>query len=70
LQVKQQELQVQQEQINTANAITQQVGPALLRDMAAASLNNEKIKKILTNHGYNVERKDDAKKPETTKPTP
>lgn len=67
LAVKQQQLQVQQEQINTANTISQQVGPALLRDMAVASIKNDKIKKILTSHGYSVEQKEepkDAKKPE------
>ncbi len=61
LQVKQQAFQVQQEQINTAQQISQQVGPALLRDMAVASVKNDKIKKILTSHGYNVELKDEAK---------
>lgn len=65
LQTKQQQLQVQQEQINTANTISQQVGPALLRDMAAASIKNDKIKQILTKHGYNVELKPDEKKPGT-----
>jgi hypothetical protein len=64
LAVKQQQLQQQQEQINIANNISQQVGPALLRDMAVASIKNDKIKKILTTHGYNVELKDEAKKAE------
>lgn len=63
LQVKQQQLQVQQEQINTANTISQQVGPALLRDMAVASIKNDKIKKILSSHGYSVEQKDDKAAP-------
>jgi hypothetical protein len=72
LQTKQQQLQVQQEQINTANTISQQVGPALLRDMATVSIKNDKIKKILTSHGYNVELKDDKKPgtPGATTPTP
>ncbi len=61
LAVKQQTLQAQQEQINAGNTISQQVGPALLRDMAVASIKNDKIKKILTSHGYNIEMKDDAK---------
>jgi septum formation inhibitor MinC len=63
LQVKQQQLQVQQEQINTANTISQQVGPALLRDMAVASIKNDKIKKILSAHGYSVEQKDEKAAP-------
>jgi hypothetical protein len=72
LQVKQQQFQVQQEQINAAQQISQQVGPALLRDMAVASIKNDKIKKILTSHGYNVELKDEPKdgKPAAAAPAP
>ena len=61
LSVKQQTLQAQQERINEGNTISQQVGPALLREMAVASMKNDRIKRILTNHGYNVELKEDAK---------
>ena len=61
LQVKQQTFQVQQQQIDAGNQISQQVGPAVLREMAVASIKNDKIKKILTSHGYNVELKDEAK---------
>lgn len=61
LQTKQQQFQVQQQQIDAGNQISQQVGPALLRDMAVASIKNDKIKKILTSHGYNVELKDEPK---------
>ncbi len=71
VQVKQQQLQVQQDEINKAQQISQQVGPALLRDMAVASIKNDKMKKILTSHGYNVELKDEAKegkKPEAAAP--
>jgi ribosomal protein L9 len=70
-QLKQQQFQAQQEQINTAQQISQQVGPALLREMAAASIKNDKIKAILTKHGYNVELKDepkDGKAPAASKP--
>jgi hypothetical protein len=73
LQVKQQAFQVQQQQIDTAQQISQQVGPALLRDMAVASIKNDKIKKILTSHGYNVELKDepkDGKAPAPAAPAP
>jgi hypothetical protein len=63
LQTKQQQYQVQQEQINQGNQISQQVGPAVLRDMAERSIKNDKIKKILSSHGYNVELKDEAKAP-------
>src|SRR6266853_1210891 len=61
LSVKQQQLQVQQDEINKAQQISQQVGPALLRDMAVASIKNDKMKKILTSHGYNVELKEEPK---------
>ena len=57
VQKQQQELQKQQDQINTGNQISQQVGPALLRDMAASSVKNEKMKALLAKHGYNVEYK-------------
>ena len=72
LQVKQQQFQVQQQQIDAAQQISQQVGPALLRDMAVASIKNDKIKKILTSHGYNVEQKDEPKdgKPAAATPAP
>ncbi|MGB8170637.1 MAG: hypothetical protein WCF18_24245 [Chthoniobacteraceae bacterium] len=70
LQVKQQAFQAQQEQINTAQQISQQVGPALLRDMAVASIKNDKIKKILTSHGYNVELKDEGKDGKPASPSP
>ena len=57
VQGKQQQYQVQQGQISEGNAISQQVGPALLRDMAALSVKNEKMKTLLAKHGYNVEVK-------------
>lgn len=56
IQKHQLELQKQQEQINTGNQISQQVGPNLLRDMAVVSLKNEKMKALLGKHGYNVQQ--------------
>jgi predicted nucleic acid-binding Zn-ribbon protein len=50
-------LETQQEQINQAMQITQQVAPNLLRDLAAASAKNEKIRSLLANHGYNIQTK-------------
>jgi hypothetical protein len=55
VQQKQQDLQKQQEQINTARQIQEKVGPALLQDMAQVSLKNEKMKALLAKHGYNVQ---------------
>jgi len=46
--------QKQQDEINRGNAISQQVGPALLRDMAVSSTKNEKMKQLLAANGYTV----------------
>jgi hypothetical protein len=54
IQKQQADLQKQQEQINTGNAISQKVGPELLRDMAISSIKDEKMKLLLAKHGYNV----------------
>ncbi len=54
VQKQQVELQKQQEEINKGASISQQVGPALLRDMAVSSVNNENMKKLLASHGYQV----------------
>jgi predicted nucleic acid-binding Zn-ribbon protein len=50
-------LETQQEQINQAMQVTQQVAPNLLHDLAAASVKNEKIKSLLANHGYTIQTK-------------
>jgi hypothetical protein len=55
VQKQQQSLQAQQEQINEGNIISQQIGPNLLRDMATSSVKNEKMKALLSRHGYNVQ---------------
>ena len=54
LQKQQVELQKQQEEINKGASISQNVGPALLRDMAVASVKNDGMKKLLASHGYQV----------------
>ncbi len=58
IQTQQQALQGQQQEIEAGNQISQQIGPNLLRDMAAASVKNEKMKALLSKHGYNVQVKD------------
>lgn len=55
VQKQQQELQAQQEVINKGNAISQQVGPNILRDMAVSSLKNEKMRALLDKYGYKVQ---------------
>jgi hypothetical protein len=54
--------QAQQQEIEAGNQISQQIGPNLLRDMAAASVKNEKMKALLAKHGYNVQVNKDAPK--------
>src|ERR1700679_2382660 len=54
IQKQQQDLQKQQDQINTGNTISQKVGPELLQDMARVSVKNEKMKELLAKHGYTV----------------
>ena len=54
IQAQQVKLQQQQEEINKGTAISQQVGPNLLRDMAVSSTKNEKMKALLAKHGYTV----------------
>lgn len=58
LQKQQQALQAQQTEIEAGDQISKQIGPNLLRDMAAASVKNEKMKVLLAKHGYNVQLKD------------
>ncbi len=60
VQKQQQALQAQQDEINAGNQISQQIGPNLLRDMAAATVKNEKMKALLAKHGYNVQVKEPA----------
>jgi cell division protein YceG involved in septum cleavage len=45
--------QNQQIEINRGS-LSQQVGANLLKDMAASSVSNEKMKAILTKHGFTV----------------
>jgi len=61
IQKHQQVLQGQQQEIESGNQISQQIGPNLLRDMAASSVKNEKMKALLGKHGYNVQVKDTPK---------
>jgi len=56
VQAVQADLQKQQEQINIANQISQQLGPNLLRDMAVTSLKDNPMKELLKKHGYNVQQ--------------
>jgi hypothetical protein len=57
------ESQKQEIQINIGSALAQSVGPHLLRDLAIASFDSDKIKDLLKRHGYNVQ----ASSPEAAK---
>jgi hypothetical protein len=54
---KQTEVQTQQDQINQGAALAQQIAPNLLHDMAEASVKNDKLRQLLTKHGYTVQSK-------------
>ncbi len=58
IQKQQQTVQAQQVEIDAGTQINQRIGPELLRDMAASSVKNEKMKALLAKHGYNVQVKD------------
>ena len=47
------QLQTQQEQINTGSRV-QQVGLNVLKDIAAASVKDDKLKDVLSKNGYSV----------------
>jgi septal ring factor EnvC (AmiA/AmiB activator) len=52
LRTQQEVLQAQQVQIDKGNALSQQLWPSLLRDMAASAMTNERMKSLLVSHGY------------------
>jgi len=60
--------QKQQSEINRG-MMSQQVGTNILKDMAAASVSNEKIKTLLSNNGYTVNVKEQNSNG-TAKPSP
>jgi len=60
-------IQAQQNVINQGR-VGEQVGQAVLRDMAALSVQNDKIKKLLADNGFNVTRNNPAAS--TPAPTP
>ena len=47
------QLQTQQEQINKGN-MTQQIGVNILKEIAAGSVKDEKLKEVLSKNGYSV----------------
>jgi predicted Holliday junction resolvase-like endonuclease len=64
------QLQAQQEQINTGSRI-QQVGMSVLKDIAAASVKDDKLKDVLAKNGYSVTVNSPSPSPEpATSPTP
>jgi predicted Holliday junction resolvase-like endonuclease len=64
------QLQAQQEQINTGSRI-QQVGMSVLKDIAAASVKDDKLKDVLAKNGYSVSVSSPSPSPApATSPTP
>ena len=70
IQKQQQDLQKQQEQINTGNTISNDVGPKLLQDMARVSIKDEQMKMLLAKHGYTVNYKPPASPAPGASPAP
>ncbi len=58
-QLQQQGLQAQQEQIQAGNTLSQQVGPAVLRDLGGLAVQNknEKIRGLLAKYGFTISDK-------------
>jgi hypothetical protein len=54
VQKKQDDVRRQQEEINKGAQIAQQVGPALLKDMAQSAVKNEKMRELLKKNGYEI----------------
>ncbi len=54
LQEQEEALRAQQILIDKGNALSQQVGPNLLRDMTLLANKDERIRDLLANHGLNV----------------
>ncbi len=69
IQLHQQQFQAQQEQINQGIKLAQEVGPAVLKDLASLAVenNNETIKKLLTKYGVDLS-KDAAPTPKPATP--
>ena len=65
IQLQQQQLQAQQQQINTGAQLAEQIGPAVLRDLASLVLQNknQKIRELLQKYG--VEAKEAPATPAT-----
>jgi hypothetical protein len=71
VQAQQQRLQMQQDQINTGNALAQQVGPQVIQAMGNAVIahKNEKMRGLLKKYGYDVsEKKEGAATPGAAAP--
>lgn len=52
-------LQAQQQVINRGR-VGQQIGQAVLRDMAVASVSNNQLKDLLARHGFNVTKNNNS----------
>lgn len=68
---QQQKLQVQQQQIQVGRNLAEQVGPAILKDLATVAVQkkDEKIKGLLARHGYSLQETPAKGTPAAT-PTP
>lgn len=69
-QIQQQKLQAQKQQIEQGNTLSQQVGPAVLRDLGTLAVQNknEKIRGLLSKYGFNIDEKAPTDAAATPKP--
>jgi predicted patatin/cPLA2 family phospholipase len=70
VQLQQQQFQAQQQKITQANQISQQVGPAVFRDLGSLALQNknENIKKFLAKYGVTFKESEGTPNPPPAKP--
>lgn len=72
IQSQQQQLQVQQQRIDSGAQLANQLGPAMLRDLAALQLQNknQKIADLLKKYGVEARAEQAPAKPASTTPAP
>ena len=70
VQIQNQQLQAQQEQIATGMRLAQEVGPAVLRDVAGLAVQNKNdaLKKLLGKYGITIQEGAEPSKSEAPKP--
>jgi hypothetical protein len=70
VQIQNQQLQAQQEQIATGIRLAQEVGPAVLKDVAGLAVQNknDSLKKLLGKYGITIQEGTEPAKPASERP--